>query len=745
MADLLGVVKQMMEPDRHADAVPHPRAPHGVLPRARQRVPAHALRLLRGHRGGHRRGRQRPRRRPPDRGHPLLEVPVPGHPRRHGRVGDGGQPVPPAQDPLLDAHHRVQPRAVRAPGGRPQRAAASWAACSSPTPTSSSATSPASSTPTSSPSTSSPSSCCARCRCTSTRSGAEGELRAVSTQIDEICGRRDTLMHFLRKQVHAESSNRLVAFSRAVLEYWLTLDDAGLEPYVSANTLEAVTRRDEVGARAARRCCRAAPARRGRARPSSVLDELIALAPDELRPGSALDGDGRSPSDVARRRVALLVRTHQLLAHKYSLVGRRRRRRPSAILRPRRPARGTGSSSRWPLAGAAPPRARATACSTPRSTCSRNSRRSSSPPRRPRRVENIYQKRHIAAGIPSIYGNYTEPQVRRAGPVVPRREPRRPAAGGRGRRGHRALRDARLAAPHGDGDAALRAGARHRRRRLAALGDNLDHARDELRQPQLHLPPVPERLPVPRQQRLGPLLDVASSVTSRCCTPSSPTTRGSARRGACPSTPSPSWCCARCSSRRWACRRSTATSRPRCASISHAQRPPGQPRAHPHDELRPGAPRLAHPQAAARRGRPDHARLQGPGAQADGRRTGTMCPRASCSRPSSSAPCRRCRTRRSTTTPSTASARAVAALERRTGRRLGDPRAAAAALHPLGRGHLHAGPHDHVRQRRPQRPAGRGASPADPRSPGRPGTATAASCSRGPCPTASTATSSTPS
>ncbi|HEY5168804.1 MAG TPA: hypothetical protein VIK03_05360, partial [Thermoleophilia bacterium] len=73
--------------------------------------------------------------------------------------------------------------------------------------------------------------------------GAEGELRAVSTQIDEICNRRDTLMHFLRKQVHAESSNRMVAFSYQVLRYWLTLDTAGLEPYVSANTLAAI--RDE--------------------------------------------------------------------------------------------------------------------------------------------------------------------------------------------------------------------------------------------------------------------------------------------------------------------------------------------------------------------------------------------------------------------------------------------------------------------------------------------------------------------
>jgi pyruvate,orthophosphate dikinase len=70
--------------------------------------------------------------------------------------------------------------------------------------------------------------------------GAEGELRAVTTELDEIGERHDTLMHFLRKQSHAESSNRLVDFSRAVLLYWTTLDASGLEPFLSANTMSAV-------------------------------------------------------------------------------------------------------------------------------------------------------------------------------------------------------------------------------------------------------------------------------------------------------------------------------------------------------------------------------------------------------------------------------------------------------------------------------------------------------------------------
>jgi pyruvate,orthophosphate dikinase len=245
--------------------------------------------------------------------------------------------------------------------------------------------------------------------------GAEGELRAVSTQIDEICGRRDTLMHFLRKQVHAESSNRMIAFSRAALDYWLTLDPSGLEPYVSANTLAAV---------GAERSWAEGPhavlmALASEARPSAsggVLDELIALSPERLaeRLGVPLDDDARSADGlsagaVARRRVALLVRTHQLLARKYSIAaddvgtavarhlgldGRTRHRFERALDRwQARPDQRTRDALLdasltvlEQLKAVILTRGAATA------------------------TENIYQKRHIAAGIPSIYGNYTEPR-----------------------------------------------------------------------------------------------------------------------------------------------------------------------------------------------------------------------------------------------------------------------------------------------------------------------------------------------
>ncbi len=62
--------------------------------------------------------------------------------------------------------------------------------------------------------------------------GAEGELRDISTQIDEICHRKDTLIHFLRKQSHVESSNRIIDLMNAMLDYWRSKDKRPLLPYV---------------------------------------------------------------------------------------------------------------------------------------------------------------------------------------------------------------------------------------------------------------------------------------------------------------------------------------------------------------------------------------------------------------------------------------------------------------------------------------------------------------------------------
>lgn len=70
--------------------------------------------------------------------------------------------------------------------------------------------------------------------------GAEGRLRDISTRIDEASVRKDTLIHFLRKQSHVESSNQIVGFMEAVLDFWITGKKEGLKPFVPSNIYQQV-------------------------------------------------------------------------------------------------------------------------------------------------------------------------------------------------------------------------------------------------------------------------------------------------------------------------------------------------------------------------------------------------------------------------------------------------------------------------------------------------------------------------
>lgn len=265
--------------------------------------------------------------------------------------------------------------------------------------------------------------------------GAEGELRSVSTEVDELCGRQDTLLHFLRKQSHAESSNRLVDFSRAVLDYWRTLDASGLSPYLSENTLAAV---------GAQRAWAEGP-HRMLAGGDSVATTAAAGTPDRRNVAGAQPtaapgatqvttvpteaGEADQPSAAAAttclgdaqsaRRVELLVRLHELLAEKYSFSTGDLAARVKSHLQLTAETRGafgaaldlwraaeTGSAGRR----AETPAAARDALLDAALTVLEELRALILTPGPTAEVENIYHKRHIAAGIPSMYGTYSEPR-----------------------------------------------------------------------------------------------------------------------------------------------------------------------------------------------------------------------------------------------------------------------------------------------------------------------------------------------
>ncbi|MGW8287712.1 MAG: PEP/pyruvate-binding domain-containing protein [Desulfobulbales bacterium] len=72
--------------------------------------------------------------------------------------------------------------------------------------------------------------------------GAEGYLRDVSTEIDEIHRRKDPLIHFLRKQSHVESSNLIVDFIESIFYFWKTRDKKVLEPFLPVEVLSAINK-----------------------------------------------------------------------------------------------------------------------------------------------------------------------------------------------------------------------------------------------------------------------------------------------------------------------------------------------------------------------------------------------------------------------------------------------------------------------------------------------------------------------
>jgi pyruvate,orthophosphate dikinase len=70
--------------------------------------------------------------------------------------------------------------------------------------------------------------------------GAEGEIRKVTTTIDEISHREDKLVHFLRKQVHTESNNTLIGLTLKVFKFWYDGNLDNLKPVLPQNVFNAI-------------------------------------------------------------------------------------------------------------------------------------------------------------------------------------------------------------------------------------------------------------------------------------------------------------------------------------------------------------------------------------------------------------------------------------------------------------------------------------------------------------------------
>ncbi len=140
--------------------------------------------------------------------------------------------------------------------------------------------------------------------------GAEGDLREISTEIDEICHRKDILIHFLRKQSHVESSNRIIFFMEATLNFWKTRKKNALKPFIPPNIYDQVEITGEYIEGVHKVIAHLV--RKG----IVVPKELLGLEEDKLT-GCLEDISGVSERDI--QRVKLAIAFYKLLNQKYNL------------------------------------------------------------------------------------------------------------------------------------------------------------------------------------------------------------------------------------------------------------------------------------------------------------------------------------------------------------------------------------------------------------------------------------------
>lgn len=222
--------------------------------------------------------------------------------------------------------------------------------------------------------------------------GAEGPLREVSTEIDELTHRTDALVHFLRKQSHVESSARVVDFMEGVISFWMTRDKSPIREFLPDDIF--------------RRIRTSGPYIDDlhtifndlfRHQRFSRVTDLLHLSEEEM---ISLTEGVPDVSQREKKRASLAIRYYQLLNKKYRLD-------PANIVEHLQYARSLGLPNTEEViallgSGSVSDRIEGVIDYLNQLQSIILSPEKNEP------VENIFRKRHIAAGIPSMYGRYHE-------------------------------------------------------------------------------------------------------------------------------------------------------------------------------------------------------------------------------------------------------------------------------------------------------------------------------------------------
>ncbi|MCE5242026.1 MAG: PEP/pyruvate-binding domain-containing protein [Syntrophobacteraceae bacterium] len=222
--------------------------------------------------------------------------------------------------------------------------------------------------------------------------GAEGQLRTVSTEVDELTGRSDRLIHFLRKQSHVESNNIVVLFIEAIIDFWRTLDKSRLKDLLPAEVYPEIASSGPMVDEVHRIFSRVFECRT-----IHHVQDLLDVSEQDIH--SMIWGTP-DVSDREKQRTFLLVQFYQLLHEKYALSFK------DIHLHLQRAA-GLGLPDPSALLSALESRDAIWKLNAILDYLTELQEVILTPGEL-NVLENIYLKRHIAVDIPSMYGSYNE-------------------------------------------------------------------------------------------------------------------------------------------------------------------------------------------------------------------------------------------------------------------------------------------------------------------------------------------------
>jgi len=228
--------------------------------------------------------------------------------------------------------------------------------------------------------------------------GAEGKLREASTVIDELAGRKDRVIHFVRKQVHTESNNTHIELVRRVADYWYNGRREQLRKIIPEDVYTTLNNKDEHYVRISRLT-------------RTVCDYfgvdhtgLLNLSEEEV---AAYLDTLTEENDKDKKRLLYLVQLYQLLVEKYSFETRN----ISGLLLQSR----FFSKEEVEIFSDLMEQKRYREALEQIYSYMDTLKEVILSKEKTEAIETIYYKRHIAAGIPSMYGQYKEPKFEALG------------------------------------------------------------------------------------------------------------------------------------------------------------------------------------------------------------------------------------------------------------------------------------------------------------------------------------------